>query len=53
MTKIIAFDIYDRPICEYDDMENEVFCDTKLENLLFEEPKKIIIVDGKRYKCLD
>ena len=51
--QIVAIDIHWRPIVEYEWLPNEVFCDTPLDRLVFEEPKKIIIVEWKRYQLID
>lgn len=51
--KIIAIDMYNRPICEYDELEWDVFCDTPIEQLFFKEPKKVIEIEWKKYIELD
>ena len=47
--KIVAIDMYRRIICEYDDIPWEVFCDTKIESLFFEEPPRYVMVGGVKY----
>lgn len=51
--KIIAVDIHGRLICEYDELPWDVFCDSTVDQLMFEEPKPIpdeIEVDWIKYK---
>lgn len=51
--RIVAIDIHDRIITEYDELPDQVFCDAWMENFVFEKPDEIpdeIEVRGVKYK---